>query len=184
MNPATRDTSQQSATGRMREGADGSPPWLTPDERAAWLATAAIMISLPAALDSRLQQESGLSFVEYMVLAVLSEREHRTMQMSEIAAGVSVSLSRLSHLVTRLEKRGLACRARIPGSGQRTAVTLTDRGYAKVVSAAPGHVRAVREYLVDALRPEDLETLLRVGSEVAHRINPDRPFVHGAWNAP
>jgi MarR family len=92
------------------------PRWLSEAERAAWLATAAIMITLPAALDARLQQEANLTFIEYMVLAVLSERDHRTMQMSEIAAGVSASLSRLSHVATRLEKRGLLRRCRVAGS--------------------------------------------------------------------
>jgi DNA-binding MarR family transcriptional regulator len=138
------------------------------------------MTTLPAALDARLRQEADLTFIEYMVLAVLSERADRTMQMSDIAAGVSASLSRLSHVVTRLEKRGLLCRARIPGSGQRTNATLTDAGYAKVVATAPGHVTAVRDYFVDALEPSDLATMQRIGKGVAKRINPERPFLHGA----
>ncbi|WP_244931162.1 MarR family winged helix-turn-helix transcriptional regulator [Nocardioides sp. W7] len=159
-----------------------TPRWLSDDERAAWLATAAIMISLPAALDSRLQRQAGLSFFEYMVLAALSERADRTMQMSEIAAGVSSSLSRLSHVVTRFEKQGLACRARVPGTGRRTNVTLTDAGYAKVVEAAPDHLAAVRDYYIDVLEPADLVALGRIGAAVARRINPDQPFVHGATN--
>ena len=156
------------------------PRWLSDEERAAWLATAAIMTTLPAALDARLRQESDLTFIEYMVLAVLSERADRTMQMSDIAAGVSASLSRLSHVVTRLEKRGFLSRTRIPGSGQRTNATLTDAGYAKVVAAAPAHVTAVRDYFVDVLTPTDLATMQRIGLGVARRINPERPFLHGA----
>jgi len=156
-----------------------NPVWLSERERAAWLATAAVMITLPAALDARLQQRAGLSFVEYMVLAVLSEREHGTMQLSDIAAGVSASLSRLSHVITRLEKRGLLRRTRVPGAGRRTNAVLTDAGLAAVVAAAPDHVRAVREYFVDALRPADLATLKRLGAEVARRINPEQPFHHG-----
>jgi DNA-binding MarR family transcriptional regulator len=138
------------------------------------------MTTLPAALDARLRQEADLTFIEYMVLAVLSERADRTMQLSDIAAGVSASLSRLSHVVTRLEKRGFLGRARIPGSGQRTNATLTDAGHAKVVAAAPDHVTAVRDYFVDALEPADLATMQRIGKSVAKRINPERPFLHGA----
>ncbi len=155
-------------------------PWLSPAERSAWLATAAIMISLPAALDARLQQQTGLSFVEYMVLAVLSENDDRTMQMSDIAAGVSVSLSRLSHIVTRLEKQGLVRRARIPGSGRRTTVTLTGDGYTTVAAAAPDHVRTVRELYIDTLEPDDLDRIHRIGVAVAKRVNPGRPFLHGS----
>lgn len=159
---------------------DGAEPrWLSDEERAAWLATATIMITLPAALDARLQQSANLTFFEYMVLSVLSERADRTMQMSDIAAGVSASLSRLSHVVSRLEKQGLLYRSRVPGSGRRTNATLTDAGYAKVIAAAPDHVAAVREYFVDALEPADVATLARVGVAVAGRINPARPFMHG-----
>jgi len=155
------------------------PRWLTDEERAAWLATAALMITLPAALDARLQQEAGLTFFEYMVLSVLSERADRTMRMTHIAAGVSASLSRLSHVATRLEERGLLCRTRVAGSGRRTNAKLTELGYAKVVSAAPGHVTAVRDLLLDAARPSDLATLQRIGTAVAARISPERPFHHG-----
>lgn len=154
--------------------------WLDDDERAAWLAVAAIMITLPAALDARLRREVDVTFFEYLVLSVLSERENRTMQLSEIAAGVSASLSRLSHVVTRLEKRGLLCRGRLPGSGRRTSAALTDAGYAVVLAAAPGHVAAVREYLMDTLERTDLATLHRIGIAVAGRIDPQRPFLHGA----
>lgn len=155
------------------------PRWLTPEERAAWLATAAIMITLPAALDARLQQQAGLTFFEYMVLSVLSERPDRTMRMSEIAAGVSASLSRLSHVATRLERLGLLDRKRVPGSGRRTDATLTDAGHAKIVAAAPAHVTAVRDFFLDAAGPADLDALRRVGTAVAERINPERPHHHG-----
>lgn len=158
---------------------DAAARWLDDDERSAWLAVAAIMITLPAALDARLRREAGVTFFEYLVLSVLSEREGATMQMSEIAAGVSASLSRLSHVVTKLEKQGLLCRGRLPGSGRRTSATLTGAGYATVVAAAPGHVAAVREYLVDTLERTDLATLHRIGVAVAGRIDPERPFLHG-----
>ena len=66
--------------------------WLTPDERAAWLALVGMAVKLPSALVSQLHADEGLSFFEYMILAVLSERPDRTVQMSEIAelSGVEV----------------------------------------------------------------------------------------------
>jgi len=148
-------------------------PWLDERERAAWLATAALMVKLPAALDAQLQRDSGLTFFEYMVLAVLSEHPDHTMQMSDIARLASASLSRLSHTATRLEKEGYLHRARLPGPGRRTAATLTRAGYDAVAAAAPGHVRAVRTLLVDAISARDLETLTRVGNRVLERIAPD-----------
>lgn len=151
--------------------AESEVPWLTPDERSAWLALAALTIKLPAALDTQLQADQGLSFFEYMVMAVLSEREDRTLQMSEIAAATSASLSRLSHTVTRLEKQGLMRRERIPGAGRRTNAVLTDAGYAKVVAAAPGHVLRVRELLIDAVSADQLQALREVGERVVEQTS-------------
>jgi DNA-binding MarR family transcriptional regulator len=147
------------------------PRWLSRDELAAWLANSALMISLPAALDARMQRESQLTFFEYMVLSVLSEEPEHTLQMSDLAARTSASLSRLSHVVGRLEKRELLRRARIPGSGRRTAATLTGAGHQIVVAAAPGHVAAVREYLIDNLDADDLTALRRIGTAVQKAIS-------------
>jgi DNA-binding MarR family transcriptional regulator len=155
-------------------GAGTEPRWLNQDELAAWLANSAIMISLPAALDARMQREAQLTFFEYMVLSVLSEEPDRTMQMSALAARTAASLSRLSHAVGRLEKRGLLARSRIPGAGRRTNTTLTEAGYDVVVAAAPGHVAAVREYLIDELEPHDLKALQRIGTAVEAAINRSR----------
>ena len=154
--------------------ASAAPRWLDQDELAAWLANSAIMISLPAALDAQMQREAQLTFFEYMVLSVLSEEPDRTMQMSALAARTAASLSRLSHVVGRLEKRGLLVRSRIPGAGRRTNTTLTEAGYDVVVAAAPGHVAAVREYLIDALEPRDLKALQRIGTAVEAAINRSR----------
>ncbi|MCZ7373404.1 hypothetical protein [Micromonospora sp. WMMC250] len=70
-------------------------------------------------------------------------------------------------------KRGLLTRARIPGAGRRTNDVLTEAGYQAVLAAAPGHVAAVREYLIDQLEPHELATLTRIGTAVAAAI--DRP---------
>lgn len=146
--------------------------WLEPDERAAWLATAALMIRLPTALDAQLQADSGLSFFEYTVLAALSEQPGRRMQMSDIAAFSSSSLSRLSHTATRLEGRGWLRRERVPGPGRRTEAVLTDSGLELVVRAAPGHVARARDLLIDAVGADDLAALTRVGHAVMGRIDP------------
>ncbi|MBD0021536.1 MarR family transcriptional regulator [Gordonia pseudamarae] len=148
-------------------------PWLTSDERGAWLAVAALMVRLPAALDIQLERDSGLSMFEYMVLSVLSEEPDRTMRMSEIATFASSSLSRLSHTAKRLENAGYLIRRQIPGGGRRTNATLTDAGHAKVLAAAPAHVREVRRLLIDVLDPEEIDVLGRIGRKVVRAIDPD-----------
>ena len=146
--PEDRSRSQagaRSGTAKARGTAvdPAEPRWLNQEELAAWLANSAIMTSLSAALDARMQRESRLTFFEYSVLSVLSEEEDRTMRMSALAVRTSASLSRLSHVVGRLEKRGLLARTRVSGPGRRTDTTLTRAGHDVVVAAAPGHVAAV-----------------------------------------
>ena len=145
----TLDPSPDAPTGPTHDQA----AWLNAEERAAWLAVAAVMFTLPAALDSRLKDDANLPFFDYMVLSVLSEQADRTMRMSEIAAGVSASLLRLSHVAAKLESRGLLQRSRVPGAGRRTTATLTDAGWAEVLAAAPKHVAAVRNYLSTCSSP-------------------------------
>ncbi|HNI71674.1 MAG TPA: MarR family transcriptional regulator [Marmoricola sp.] len=158
--------------------------WLSPDERAAWMATAALIVRLPGALDAQLQRDHDLCFFEYMILAMLSERSDCSLQMSDLAAATSASLSRLSHAVKRLEGNGFVRRERLPGAGRRTRAIITDAGMEKIQQAAPGHVQMVRDLLIDAVATEDLAALRRVGERVLHQIDPDDPFLDGAAQLP
>jgi DNA-binding MarR family transcriptional regulator len=133
--------------------------WLSDEEQAAWRPFVALLFRMPAALDAQLQKEAGISNFEYMVLSSLSEAPGRTLRMSELAAMASGSLSRLSHVVSRLESRGWVRREACPGDGRFINAVLTDEGWDKVVATAPGHVAAVRKLLVDVLSLEDLKTL-------------------------
>jgi MarR family protein len=76
-------------------------------------------------LDAQLQRDAGLTFFDYMVLALLSGQPGWTMRVSALAAAISASLSRLSHVASRLEARGYFTRQRCPGPGRATSATLT-----------------------------------------------------------
>jgi DNA-binding MarR family transcriptional regulator len=147
--------------------------WLTAKEQDSWLALAMLMMRLPAALEAQLQRDSGLSHFEYQVMAGLSEQEGRVLQMSEIARISGSSLSRLSHVVSRMERRGWVARARVAGPGRRTTVTLTDAGFEVLVAAAPGHVAAVRAYVVDALGERELAALGRTATRIQAAVEPE-----------
>jgi hypothetical protein len=54
---------------------------------------------------------------------------------------------------------------------------LTEAGYGIVAAAAPGHVAAVREFLIDQLQPDELRALSRIGTAVEAAINRARSSV-------
>jgi DNA-binding MarR family transcriptional regulator len=140
--------------------------WLTAEEQAAWRSVVALLIRLPAAIEAELQRDAGISQFEYLVLSGLSEAPDRTLRMSDLAAMASGSLSRLSHVVSRLEARGWVRREACPGDGRFINAVLTDDGWAKVVATAPGHVAAVRKLLIDVLTPGQLRELGAISDEV------------------
>src|SRR2546423_11585859 len=82
------------------------PRWLDDEEMSAWLALNGVILLLPAALDSQMQRDNGITMFEYLVMAMLSEAPERTLQLKRLARVTNGSLSRLSHVVTRLEGRG------------------------------------------------------------------------------
>src|SRR3954453_8462593 len=124
-----------------------------------WLRMHGGGLLLPDALESQMQRDNGITMFEYLVMAMLSEAPGRTLQLKRLASVVNGSLSRLSHVVTRLEKRDWVRRTPAADNGRITMATLTDAGYAKVVASAPSHVKRVREVVFDALDPEQVHQL-------------------------
>jgi DNA-binding MarR family transcriptional regulator len=133
--------------------------WLTDEQQAAWRPFIALLLRLPAALDAQLQRDAGITSFDYLVLSGLSESPNRTLRMSELAAIANSSLSRLSHVVSRLEARGWVRREPCPGDGRFINAVLTDDGWQKVTATAPGHVAAVRELLIEVLSQEEFAQL-------------------------
>jgi DNA-binding MarR family transcriptional regulator len=140
--------------------------WLTDEQQAAWRPFVALLLRLPAVLDAQLQRDAGLTQFDYLVLSGLSEAPGRTLRMSELAATASSSLSRLSHVVSRLEGKGWVRREPCPGDGRYINAVLTEAGWEKVVATAPGHVAAVRELLLDTLSEEQFRQLGAISSQV------------------
>jgi DNA-binding MarR family transcriptional regulator len=147
------------------------PRWLTDDQLAVWRGFMRLVQRLPAALESQLQQDSALSFIEYHVLAHLSEQPGRRIRMSELADLANTELSRLSHLVGRLEKREFVYREPDPANGRYTLAVLTDTGQTKLEEAAPAHVARVLDLFADGLSADDLRALRRISDTVLARID-------------
>ncbi|CAA9345718.1 MAG: hypothetical protein AVDCRST_MAG34-1228 [uncultured Nocardioidaceae bacterium] len=144
--------------------------WLTEDELASWFPLAGVMLKLNPALDSQLQRDSDMTHFDYLCLAMLSEEESWTTTMSALAGRTNASLSRLSHVISKLEGRGWVCRSRSEVSRRVTLVRMTEQGYDVLVAAAPGHVETVRSLIYEGLGPDDVAHLRRLMTHVLERI--------------
>ncbi|MDV7244093.1 MULTISPECIES: MarR family winged helix-turn-helix transcriptional regulator [Rhodococcus] len=144
--------------------------WLDTDQQQAWLTLIALVTRLPAALDAQLQRDSALTHFEYFVLASLSGEDNHRLQLSLLAQRANASLSRLSHVITKMEKAGWVRRESIRGSRGSDAV-LTDAGMAKVVDAAPPHVESVRALVFDGLSTDQVRQLSELGSAMLTQLD-------------
>jgi DNA-binding MarR family transcriptional regulator len=145
--------------------------WLTAAEVDSWLSVVRLMTWLPWSIDQQLRRDSDLGMAEYQVLARLSSQPGRTLRMSSLADLANASLSRLSHLVKRLEARGLVRREPDPEDGRFTNAILTEKGFQALAEAAPGHVAHVRSLVIDVLSPEQLRRMGRDADRIMSRID-------------
>jgi DNA-binding MarR family transcriptional regulator len=163
------------------------PRWLSDEQQQAWRTLAGVMTLLPAALDAQLQRDAGVTHFAYWVMAMLSETPGRALRMSELAAASRASLSRLSHLVARLEERGWVRREASADDARATVAVLTDAGYDKVVATAPGHVDTVRALVFDALTDGQVRQLDELCGALLAQLDPGgrfrRPRPQGAVTA-
>lgn len=146
--------------------------WLDPREMTAWVRLVAVLELLPGTLDTQLRRDADLTHFDYYVLVVLSEAPEAKLRMTTLADRTNATLPRLSHVVRRLEERGLVARFPCPEDRRATNARLTDAGKEKLVVAAPGHVATVRNSVIDALTPEQLDQLADITGAILQRLDP------------
>ena len=138
----------------------------------AWLRLIAVAERLPGILDSQLRRESGLTHYEYQVLAMLSDAPERTLRMTQLGLQTNATLPRLSHVVRRLEDRGLVERAEAPEDRRASNAHLTEAGFTALVEAAPGHLATVREFVLDPLTTAQVGGLSDALEAILGKVDP------------
>jgi DNA-binding MarR family transcriptional regulator len=146
------------------------PRWLTPVQQRAWRELTVLIAHLPAALEAQLKRDAGLSYLEYYVMAGLSEMPDRAARLSDLARFVNSELSRLSHLVSRLEQRGFMKRVIDCTDGRYTKAELTDAGYAHLAEAALAHVAEVERFVFGVLDDTDVDALRRCAEKINNAL--------------
>jgi DNA-binding MarR family transcriptional regulator len=116
--------------------------WLSDDEQRVWR-TYLRMTSL--------LQDCGLTLPEYEVLVQLSETAQHRLRPFQICEALNWEQSRLSHQLTRMERRGLVSRHECAADGRGAFIELTAAGADAIAAAAPRHVASVRGLVFDRL---------------------------------
>src|SRR3954468_7974966 len=145
--------------------------WLNAAEEQTWRNVASLLLRLPWALECQLQRDADLSFIEYHALARLSETPGHTRRMSELAGLTHASLSRLSHMIKRLEARGFVRREPDPTDGRYTNAVLTRAGHEHLLASAPAHVATVRQLVIDVFTTSELRQLHDAADRILGRLD-------------
>lgn len=140
--------------------------WLNDSEQHVWRQWLALASALPAVLGQQLQQECGISLPDYEIFVALSEAPEPAVRISALADIVGWERSRLSHHLTRMEKRGLVARRECSEDGRGAYVTLTPEGRSRLEAAAPVHVAGVRSAFFDRLGGDDIAALDRITTAI------------------
>src|ERR1700744_1511576 len=150
--------------------------WLNDDEQRAWRTYLRMSSLLPAALNRQLQQDCGLTLPEYEVLVQLSEAPQGRLRPFQICEALNWEQSRLSHQLTRMERRGLVSRRECEADGRGAFVELTATGATAVEAAAPRPGATGRPLVFDRLSASERTALEQAWAAIADGLTePGQP---------
>ncbi|MGP3533751.1 MarR family winged helix-turn-helix transcriptional regulator [Microbacterium sp. RD1] len=135
---------------------------LEPEDWALWRTFLAANARLTLQIDRQLQQDSGLAQGEYGTLAAILDSTARALRVGELARQLAWEKSRVSHLITRMERRGLVERAASAEDGRGSLITVTPAGRRALLRAVRGHAAEVRQAFLGLIRPDERAVLERV----------------------
>jgi DNA-binding MarR family transcriptional regulator len=107
-------------------------------------------------------ESTGLSGPEFGVLSRLAAYGKGEMRQQELASVMGWEKSRLSHQLTRMQKRKLI--ERRDSDGRATLVAVTRIGREKLEQALPIRADSVRRNLLSRLTPEQIDMIIRVSN--------------------
>jgi DNA-binding MarR family transcriptional regulator len=147
--------------------------WLDDDQARVWQAYRRLNQHLYATLEDQLLRDAGLSAADYSVLVPLSEEPGGVLRARELCTEIGWDRSRLSHHISRMEKRGLVVREQCSEDGRGSMVRLTEAGRRAIEGAAPEHAESVHRYFFDLLSKQELRTLAAVFDRLLENLPPD-----------
>jgi DNA-binding MarR family transcriptional regulator len=122
-------------------------------------------------LADQLQTKFGLSSGDYQVLLTLSEAPDNRLRSSELAAKMGWEKSRLSHHLSRMERRYLIFRQECADDNRGAFIVHTKEGDQAFRNSALPHLMAIRELFVDALSPEEIDQMDALTKKLRRNFN-------------
>jgi DNA-binding MarR family transcriptional regulator len=136
-----------------------SSPWLSADQQHVWRTYLRVWKLLFAQLNGQIAGDAGLSGAEFEVLVNLSEAAEGRLRPFELAQSMQWEQSRVSHQLTRMERRGFLRREQCPSDARGSVIVLTQAGRDAIVAAAPAHAEFVKTLFFEPLGAAELTAL-------------------------
>jgi DNA-binding MarR family transcriptional regulator len=112
-------------------------------------------------LEAELQSECDISLAEYEALLHLDLAEGGQARMSDLAEHLLLSRSGVTRLVDRLVAGGEAERRTCASDARGSFAAITEAGRARLLAAAPIHLRGVREHFLARIPDDEIAPLGR-----------------------
>jgi DNA-binding MarR family transcriptional regulator len=132
---------------------------LSDEQFAAWRDFQSMRVQLMSHLARRLGEHSGLSDAEFTVLVGVSRSSTVWTRARELCHFLSWETSRLSHQITRMEKRELVERRESPEDARGFEVRLTKLGRQTIRKASRLQGAEVQHCFSDVLSAEQIKAL-------------------------
>lgn len=147
---------------------------LEPEEWEFWDAWMRAQRLLTEELERGLQRDCDISKAEFSVLVTLWQSADRQMRVGELSESLDWDKSRVSHQLTRMEKRGFVQRTQYGADGRRAGIGLTAEGRRAAQSAILVHGGNIRRHVLDSLTAEQTSVIRAWSEQAIQRLDPHR----------
>lgn len=144
--------------------------WLNEHDDTVWNTIWEFVSRMPVYIDSHLKEHEDMALIEYLTVLKIARAENHTVIMSELARRTGTSPSRLSHVMDRLEQRGLTERSRSAQDRRSTYASLTPEGVEFIVRTTPDLIDMLRDTVFEPVTEEELDQLTAIIQKILTRL--------------
>lgn len=132
-----------------------------------WQAYLHIHAVVTRLLEAQLQAELDLPLLWYDTLERLTQAEHKSLRLQELAEAINLSQSGLTRLLDRMVEAGLVERRPCERDRRGLYAALLPAGEAKLAAARPVYLRVLDEHFLRYLSCDEVQALNKVFANIA-----------------